>query len=121
MTHITVAHAAGRWRVRAEGHASGSPEACAGVSALLYALAGWLANAPEGVRRECVSLAPGAAELVFSGGPAAAAAAELVAVGLAQIAKAVPEAVAADITGISGAEPEAAPAGSPQERKLNPC
>lgn len=98
MTRITVERrAAGVWRIAAAGHASGAPEACAGVSALLYALAGWLANAPAGVHAQRVALAPGEAELVFSGDAAADAAGELIAIGLAQIASAAPAAVSADI------------------------
>ena len=101
MTRITVERrAGGRWRFRAEGHATGSPEGCAAVSALLFALAGWLRNAPAALRAERVRLAPGAAELVFSGGASADAAGELAAVGLAQIAKAVPGAVTLSAAGL---------------------
>ena len=93
MTRIEIAGGAGRWRFAAAGHATGAPEACSGVSALLFALAGWLRGGPPGVGVETVFLAPGEAELAFSGGDAAAAAAELTAVGLAQIAKRYPQAV----------------------------
>ena len=94
MTHITVSCADGAWRFRARGHAAGAPAVCAGVSALLEALAGWLRNGPAGVTcRRCV-LAYGEADIVFSGGPEAAAAADLTALGLARIAKAAPGAAA---------------------------
>ena len=94
MTRVTIEHSDGRWRIAARGHATGAPEACAGVSALLYALAGWLKNAPETARRARCRLAPGDAELRFPGSPAADAAAALCAIGLAQIAKRCPAAVA---------------------------
>ena len=93
MTHITITGGAGRWRFAAEGHATGAPEACAGVSALLYALAGWLRSGPPGVRAGEVELTPGRARVAFSGGAQAEAAAALVEVGLRQIARKYPQAV----------------------------
>ena len=93
MTRISVEHAGGRWRFAAAGHATGAPEACAGVSALLYALAGWLENAPAGTAREVCALSPGRAEIVFAGDERADAAAALTAIGLAQIARRYPAAV----------------------------
>ena len=94
MTHITIERGAGRWRFAADGHAAGAPEACAGVSALLYALAAWLRDDPAGVRTEDVCLAPGEAEIAFAGGLAAETAADLTAAGLKQIAGRYPGAVA---------------------------
>ena len=93
MTHVTVESGSGRYAITAEGHASGSPEACAGVSAILCALAGWLENAPAGVGVEKITTEPGRAALRFSGGAAAETAAELAEIGLRRIALAAPEAV----------------------------
>lgn len=96
MTSITITAGAGRWRFEASGHATGSPEACSAVSALLYALAGWLRNAPPGVRPGRTYLAPAAADIAFSdagSGGAAEAVADCIAVGLLQVASAEPGAV----------------------------
>ena len=93
MTVITITSGGGRYELTAEGHASGSPEACAGVSAILCALAGWLENAPAGVGVEKITTEPGRAALRFSGGAAAETAAELAEIGLRRIALAAPEAV----------------------------
>ena len=97
MTRIRIRRDGGRWRFSAEGHATGAPEACSGVSALLFALAGWLRNAPPGVAPGEISLAPGRAVIAFSGGAQAAAAAALVATGLRQIARKYPQAVAVTV------------------------
>ena len=96
MTRIRIRRDGGRWRFSAEGHATGAPEACSGVSALLFALAGWLRNAPPGVAPGEISLAPGRAVIAFSGGAQAAAAAALTEIGLRQIAARSPAAARVD-------------------------
>lgn len=90
MTRVTVSRRGRRWDFAAMGHATGSPEACAGVSALIGALGLWLEGGPRGVRRGSVELAPGQAVVRFSGGNAAA---ECVVAGLRAIAEAYPGAV----------------------------
>ena len=90
MTRIAVTRRGRRWAFTAEGHATGSPEACAGVSALLCALGLWLESKPRGVRRGSFETAPGYARVRFTGGGAAA---ECVAAGLRAIAEQYPAAV----------------------------
>ena len=93
MTRVLARYGRGGYRIRCEGHAT-TPEACAAVSALLQALAGWLANTdlPGGV-----SLGPGRALIAFPDGPGAAAAMDLTVIGLLQIAKAAPDAVSVEV------------------------
>ena len=90
----TVLDDSGRvtYAIHATGHATGSPEVCAAVSALLFALGGWVQNAePEEVRARTVSLEPGRADLCFLGdSPEARTAFDLTALGLAQIAQQYP-------------------------------
>jgi len=72
-------------------HATGSPQVCAGVSAIVYALAGWLANfgTPE---QDTVILDSGKAFFsVDSGKEGVKAAFDLAVIGLLQIAKGHPE------------------------------
>lgn len=66
-----------------EGHATGSEEVCAGVSAIVYALAGWVNNyASDNV---VIELESGDARIVFSGGSEAEAAFDMAVIGLKQI------------------------------------
>lgn len=65
------------------GHATGSEEVCAGVSAIVYALAGWAENYAEAdVRTELES---GDALVTFRGGSEAEAAFDMAVIGLQQI------------------------------------
>lgn len=86
--------------ISAKGHASGSPEACAAVSALLYALAGYLTNAEQDGKAQNVftRLESGDAELRFCGGEAAQAAFRMAVIGLLQLAQAQPDCVFADFS-----------------------
>ena len=102
MTEIKIDRGGGRYQLYAKGHACGSPEACSGVSALLYALAGWLLWKPRDVETESCGIAQGIADLRFSGGTAAAAAADCVTVGLLQIARAYPDAVRVTVRDTDG-------------------
>jgi len=79
-------------RVSACGHAVGSPAACAGVSALLCALCGYLRQ-DTGTKLHRFRLESGDALLEFSGGERAAAAFELTTIGLRQIAIGYPACV----------------------------
>lgn len=66
-----------------KGHATGSEEVCAGVSAIIYALAGWAENfATEDVK---IELESGDALIVFRGGTEAEAAFDMAVIGLKQI------------------------------------
>ena len=78
-----------RFLVTCKGHATGSEAVCAGVSAIIYALAGWVNNyAPEGVK---IELESGDALVTFKGGEAAQAAFDMALIGLKQIQLAEPE------------------------------
>ncbi len=95
MTDITMWAGGGRYGLRAEGHATGSVEACAGISGILYALAGYLRNGElagmvHGVE---VYLAPGRSCICFAGGREAEAAFTMAEIGLRQIALSCPEQV----------------------------
>lgn len=84
MTVIRATLDGGRCSIRAQGHATGSPVVCAGVSALLCALSGYLANRERGGvfynKTE-----PGDAVFAFSADPEAMEAVRCVLIGLLQI------------------------------------
>lgn len=88
MTKVYLEADGSRHIVSAKGHAAGSPEACAALSCLLTALAGYLQNARAEVT--ACRLDSGDAYLEFHGEDAAF---YVTAVGLMQLAQAVPEAV----------------------------
>ncbi len=90
MTRIFAESGNGRYRIRAEGHATGSGTVCAAVSGLIYALAGYLQNSC-GIRTECERLTDGEAELIFFGGDDAEAVYSLCLIGLLQIEENYPE------------------------------
>lgn len=91
MTRIRLEKDGRRHVVSAKGHATGSPEACAAVSCLLTALAGYLRNAHAGVT--ACRLDSGDAYLEFLDEDEAF---HMTAVGLLQLARAKPEAVQAE-------------------------
>lgn len=77
------------------GHATGSPAACAGISALVEALGTYI-EADQGTHIHKVlahTVEPGACSLRVEGDEAAAQVWRLVCIGLAQIAMACPEQV----------------------------
>lgn len=74
-------------RLRAEGHATGSPQVCAGVSAIVCALEGYLEA--EGLEHER-DVAPGEASLFARWSREVEAAFTLAAIGLLRIAKGYP-------------------------------
>lgn len=97
MTRISCTHSGDRYAIRAEGHATGSQEACSGVSAVTNALMLYAVNAPEHVRAiHAREEGPGAFLLDFEGDEAAGAAWKLTVMGLLSIAKACPEQVAVE-------------------------
>ena len=93
MTTIRMDKRGDRMCLSAYGHAVGSPAACAGVSALLCALCGYLQRDGGTTLHRC-RLESGNALLEFSGGEKATAAFELTAFGLRQIAEGYPACVA---------------------------
>lgn len=75
-----------------DGHATGSETVCAACSAVVYALAGYLANAGEHITefRES-TLESGRACLICRGDVCVEAAYRMAGIGLAQIAKQYPD------------------------------
>ncbi len=92
MTRVLLQKQGDRMLVSASGHAVGSSAACAGVSALLCALCGYLQREGETALHRC-ELESGRALLDFSGGERAKAAFEMTALGLRQIAEGYPACV----------------------------
>ena len=90
MTKVTVSSDNGRYYIRAEGHATGSPTVCAAVSGIIYALAGYLSNNSEAVVSE-VKINDAYAEIEFFGSDEAEAVYLMTVIGLMQIAEAHPE------------------------------
>lgn len=78
------------YAIRAEGHAIGGSKVCAGISAIIYALAGYVRN-HTGVEVDTLELLKGYADISFCGGEAALAAYQMAAIGLAQIAYTHPD------------------------------
>lgn len=80
-----------RYKVRAKGHAEGSPEVCAAVSGLLYALAGYLENGDGMMNIITRRMESGNVSLDFEGGIRAEAVYNMALIGLLQIEKSHPE------------------------------
>lgn len=80
-----------RFLVTCKGHATGSEKVCAGVSAVIYALAGWVNNYAEAEVR--IELESGDALITFRGGSEAEAAFDMALIGLKQIQLAEPDKV----------------------------
>ncbi len=87
------------------GHANysdkGTDIVCAGVSAIVQALIGWIENNPE--YAECVSIDGGNGEVLIecNGGEDVSAVFFLTAIGLEQIADTYPDNVQIDIIGLA--------------------
>lgn len=89
MTKISFYEDDGHFKVKALGHASGSPSVCAAISGIMYALAGYLQNSECDIQSMKLNAAD--AEIKFSGGESASAVYLMTVIGLMQIAKAHPE------------------------------
>ena len=96
MTKVWFDAVDGGYAICAKDHATGSETACAAVSGLMYALAGYLINAErDGLVHDVRGhLAPGDAVQQWSGGAEAEAAYDLTVIGLMQIARSYPQFVA---------------------------
>lgn len=108
MTNITIQGDGWRYRLTAVGHATGRPEVCAAVSAIVYALGGYLKNLEQAGAAELhgFMLESGAAELEADGWDGVQAAFGMAAVGLLQIAAKYPDQISVDVKnfyGITGA------------------
>ena len=97
MTNFTAQEERGRYEITAKGHATGEdPAVCAGISAILYSLAGLLDNMPE-IKSECIFLDEGDAHFIFSGGAEARTAYDMTVIGIAQIAESYPGYILANL------------------------
>jgi uncharacterized protein YsxB (DUF464 family) len=67
MTHVTLNKSNGRYSIEAVGHAKGSIQACAAVSALMYSVLGYLSNV-DGVLIDCADFTDGFFSICFWGG-----------------------------------------------------
>ena len=101
MTQVIARRDGDRCYLSATGHATGSREVCAGVSAIFYALAGYLENAAMDRQLEVsvLRLEPGDAVIEFEADEQARAAWEMAALGLAQMAKSYPQYLVSDFRG----------------------
>lgn len=86
MTRVYLEQDGNWYMLSCRGHATGSVEACAAVSCLVYTLAGWLHNT-EDACAEAETIEDGYVVLRFTGGEAARIAFELVLVGFLQLAQ----------------------------------
>ena len=83
MTQVYLEQDGRRFMVSCQGHATGSAEACAAVSCLVYTLAGWLHNTAVLVLKK--KLEDGNALIQFSGNDAAETAFDMICVGFLQL------------------------------------
>ncbi|MDY3701883.1 MAG: hypothetical protein SO107_14830 [Flavonifractor plautii] len=88
MTRVRAMRCGDHYAVHARGHATGSPQVCAAISGLLYALAGYARNAGYGLRERLDS---GDVYMEFRGGAGMEAAYDMAVIGLMQIAAQYPE------------------------------
>lgn len=92
MTEVYAERDGNRFLISANGHATGSPEVCAAVSGLIYALAGYVRNASDNSTLSYDErLASGNVCIRFRGGEGAVGAFEMAVIGLKQIEAKYPE------------------------------
>jgi len=92
MTEVIARRGPEGLSLEVSGHATGYPAVCAGASALLYALAGWVRNREE-PDAGAVVLEDGHGVVTLRDGPEAWAVLEAVVIGLLQIQLAEPAAI----------------------------
>lgn len=83
MTRVYLEQDGQRYTVSCQGHATGSVEACAAVSCLVYTLAGWLRNTSVLVLKS--KLEDGDALIQYHGGAAAETTFDMICVGFLQL------------------------------------
>ena len=88
--HTLPGGSEGAYLICADGHATGSQEACAAVSGLLYALSGYFLNNASCIQAFENILLSGHARLRWQGGVEAKAVFDLCVIGFLQIAAAHP-------------------------------
>lgn len=86
MTQIKARYGRDTYSIIAKNHA-GTSESCAGISAILWALAGWIENAHSGA----CSLDKGDAYIAMPKGGGADVAMDMTVIGLLQIQKKAPD------------------------------
>lgn len=92
MTKVYCEKDGNRYTVTARGHATGSPEVCAAISGILYALLGYVKNAQdESTIAYSDRLSSGDVAIDFRGGENAEAVFNMTVIGLLQIEKSYPE------------------------------
>lgn len=97
MTQVYAERDGNRYTIYANGHATGSPEVCAAISGLLYALAGYVRNASDGSTLAYDErLESGNVQLHFRGGEGAGGAFDMAVIGLKQIEAKYPELVSVE-------------------------
>lgn len=97
MTRVYAERDGNRYTIYANGHATGSPEVCAAISGLLYALAGYVRNASDGSTLAYDErLESGNVQLHFRGGEGAGGAFDMAVIGLKQIEAKYPELVSVE-------------------------
>lgn len=92
MTRVYCEKGGRRYTVTALGHADGSPEVCAAISGILYALLGYVKNAQdESMIVYSDRISSGDVAIDFRGGENAEAVYDMTLIGLLQIEKSHPE------------------------------
>ena len=89
MTSITLSQDDRRFSIKANEHTDS--RVCAGISAILYAVAGWILNNQDILECHMVRLDAGDAELIWEGADKAETVYELAMIGLLQIEKKYPD------------------------------
>lgn len=95
MTRVYLEKDGKTYTIDCKGHAEGSPEMCAAISCLVYAVAGWTHNAKT--VRHTERLTEGDVRLVFSGCEECETVFDLATVGFLQLEKLDPERVHVDV------------------------
>lgn len=96
MTQVTARREGGDYTLVMEGHATGSPQVCAGASSIASSLKNYLRNEKNVVVHQIVE-GSGRFEARFSGAEAAEAAWKMAVIGLISLSKAAPEIVKVDV------------------------
>ena len=95
MTKVYLEQDGKQYTVSCKGHATGSVEACAAVSCLVYTLAEWLAHSSVDVLKS--EMEDGRVMIQYSGGDAAETAFDLICVGFLLLQAEYSEFISLDI------------------------
>lgn len=102
MTRVYAEKDGDRYQIFARGHATGSPEVCAAISGILYALLGYVKNAQDGSTLAYSDrISSGNVAIDFRGGESAEAVFDMAVIGLCQIEKSCPEYIHVETAEIS--------------------